>query len=96
MKTKVHTGLIIILALFIFVAIGAKITNDNKCMQEWKNNRTVITVTVTCGDTLDKLGYKYKPSWMDVREYREQVKELNNMKTSGLRAGQCLDLYVEK
>lgn len=81
---------LVLVVVFFAAGIAAK-GNDQRT--EWEASREVITIYVESGDTLDELGYKYKPEWMDVREYREQVKELNNMESSDLYMGQELKLY---
>lgn len=86
------TVLLICLTIVIAIATFSLVSNGNK-YAEWKNTCDIITVTVSSGDTLDEFGYKYKPEWMDVREYRELVKELNGMENSTLYVGQQLKLY---
>ena len=63
-------------------------------MQQWEENREIIIVEVKYGQGIDDFGYVYKPDWMDIREYREYVKELNGMKNCTLYAGQELKLYA--
>ena len=88
--------LVTILVMISTVWVAAHtISERTRLEEEWESTREVITVIVQYGDTLDGFGYEYKPTWMDVREYREQVKELNNMTLSTLYAGQTLMLYVE-
>ena len=80
-----------VLVVVVFAVGTIAEANDRK--SEWKSTREVITVYVESGDTLDELGYRYKPSWMDIREYREEIKELNDMQDSYLYMGQELKLY---
>lgn len=80
-----------VFAVFTF-AVGV-IAEANDQRTEWESTREVITIYVEGGDTLDELGYQYKPSWMDIREYREEIKELNGMQSSDLYMGQKLKLY---
>ena len=61
---------------------------------EWNDDRHIAEVVVSHGDTLDGFGYQYKPEWMDVREYREYILDLNNLTSSDLHIGQTLKLYV--
>lgn len=91
---------ILILAIIVItlstVWAGAHTIKERKELEnEWEATRVVIAVKVQYGDTLDGFGYEYKPSWMDVREYREQVKELNGTRSSMLYAGQTIKLYVQ-
>lgn len=92
---KIITFAIIITMISTVWAAAHTISEDKALHNEWENTREVITVRVQYGDTLDGFGYEYKPEWMDVREYREQVKDLNDMTSSMLYAGQTIKLYVE-
>jgi hypothetical protein len=84
------------LALMTVVMCGSKIHNDKARLEEWKNTAVVYTISVQPGDTLDEIGYEYKPSWMDVREYRYYVQKLNDLKNgSMIYIGQKLDIYVQ-
>lgn len=86
-----------IILLCIVLTVGAlvyTIVDHGNRVATWANTREVITIVVERGDTLDEFGYKYKPDWMDVREYREYIKELNDMDTSSLYVGQELKLYA--
>ena len=92
---KIMSFVIIILAITTVYVGAHTIREDQRLHKEWENTREVIIVTVSYGDTLDGFGYKYKPSWMDVREYREQVKDLNRMTSSTLYANTTIKLYVQ-
>lgn len=87
------TIILICLVAIVAFATHSLVSNGNRYVT-WVNARDIITVTVESGDTLDEFGYKYKPEWMDVREYRELVKELNGMENSSLYVGQELKLYI--
>ena len=82
-------------AILVLTFTASTIKDVRSRNAEWKSSREVITVYVESGDTLDEFGYKYKPEWMDVREYREEIKELNGMQNSDLYMGQELKLYTE-
>lgn len=88
--------LIALLATATLITVGAKVNADNKRQAEWENTRSTITVTVPCGSGigLDFYGYQYKPEWMDVREYRYEIMQLNGMTSASLQSGQKLKLYV--
>ena len=60
----------------------------------WYNNREVIEYRVKWGDTLNDIGYEYKPSWMDVREYCYYIADLNSMDDSNIYEGQTIKLYA--
>ena len=61
-----------------------------------ERNWTTTEYYVYPGDTLWSIAASYCPEDMDIREYIYEVKEYNNMTTSGLRAGQTIDILVEK
>jgi hypothetical protein len=83
-------------AITIVVLIGiTKHQIKQNQMQQWTENRDIIVVTVPLGVGIDYYGYKYKPKWMHIDEYREQIKELNDMKNCTLYTGQKLKLYKE-
>lgn len=88
---KLFTALLVLL---IVAVVGVKAYSDNNRQTDWQNTRVVKTITVHNGDTLDGISYEYKPSWMDVREYRHMVMELNDMDSATIYQGQSLDVYV--
>jgi hypothetical protein len=88
--------LITVIIVCSIILLGCRVNHSNKLKSEWEQSREVITIAIRSGDTLDEIGYKYKPSWMDVREYREAIRSLNNMPTSDLYVGSTLDIYVER
>lgn len=85
-------------ALLVFLVIctltASVLLVINHRYTEWYEDRHIADITVTSGDTLDAFGYQYKPEWMDVREYREYILDLNNLTSSDLYVGQTLKLYV--
>jgi hypothetical protein len=91
--------------LYILVAIALAVTVSVATMsahqnaqrhKEWESTREVITVTVPAGAGLDYFGAKYKPDWMDMREYRQAIKSLNDMTSSMLIKGQTLKINFTK
>ena len=84
------------LALMVIIMCGFKIHNDNTRLEEWKNTSVIKTISVQPNDTLDEIGYEYKPAWMDIREYRWYIQKLNDLKNgSMIYIGQKLDIYVQ-
>lgn len=73
----------------------ASIANANAKLSNWESTREVITVHVQPGEGIDHYWAEHAPSWMDREIYREAIKELNNMESSSLRAGQTLKIYIE-
>ena len=84
----------VVLTIMILIGVTKCQTKQNQ-MQQWIENRDIIVVTVPSGAGIDQYGYKYKPEWMHIQEYRDQIKELNGMKDCSIYAGQQLKLYKE-
>ena len=80
----------------ILVSIVYMFHKDTTRTNEWLSNADIVTIQIEYGDTLDGIGYQHKPSWMDVREYRYYVLELNNMGSSDIVAGQTLKIYTKQ
>lgn len=89
---KVYT-FVILMVISIF-AIGYRVGANNMQQTQWEQQREVITVSVYYGDTLDALCYQYKPSWMDLHEYRAEILNLNGMNGCMIYAGKTLQFYV--
>lgn len=85
--------LYIITAIIICLAIGVKMLETQKQQSDWLENRQVIAVIVPAGVGIDYYGSKYAPDWMDLREYRDQVMQLNGMDSVTLYKGQTLLIY---
>lgn len=73
----------------------ASIAHANAQLSNWESSREVITIRVQPGEGIDHYWAEYAPSWMDREIYREAIKELNNIDSSYLYAGQTLQIYVE-
>ena len=97
MKKFMHKYLLSIifygLIAVVIATIFCRLNSDHTAYVEWLENREVIEVYVGLGDCLDQFCSQYKPSWMDIREYREYILDLNDMSNSMLYAGQTLKLY---
>lgn len=93
-KNNLMVVLTLVSIIVSLVVVSATAISNNNRYTEWENTRGIITVTVGHGDTLDDFGYQYKPVWMDVRQYRDEVMELNDMPSAMLYASQPLKLYV--
>ena len=97
MKKTLAFTLVTFLSVFALIySIAYTHHNNTTRVNEWLSNCAVITVYIESGDTLDYYGYQYKPSWMDVRDYREYIEDLNNMDCADIYAGQTLKFYVEQ
>ena len=81
-------------AIALISFLGMQIYEDVEQKNQWEATRVVHIVCVDRGETLDEIGYRFKPEWMDVREYRHYIMELNGMESSNLYAGQDLKVYV--
>ena len=93
-KTNIKTLIMATLIAVSIFAIGYRAGANNMQQSEWERHREIITVAVGYGDTLDDICYQYKPSWMDIREYRYEVMELNNMESSTIYANTMIRLYI--
>ena len=98
LKLKKDSQIFLTIALaasvFIAGAIVHDVARDIHQYHTWKAERQIIEITVSPGDTLYAYAGKYKPTWMDPRDYCESVKELNNMSTSTLQAFQNIKIYI--
>lgn len=81
-------------AIALISFLGMQIYEDVEQKNQWEATRVTHIVCVDRGETLDEIGYRFKPEWMDVREYRHYIMELNGMESSNLYEGQDLKVYV--
>lgn len=97
-KTKSESKFFLTFTLSAALISGAIVTHDVAAdihqRHTWANERQVIEITVEPGDTLYSYAEKYAPTWMDLRDYCEAVKDLNGVKTSTLQAFQNYKLYI--
>lgn len=94
-ESKIYLRIMILLLLLTIGCVIINIAKDIYNWEEWNENKIVFSVVVQEGDTLYNYGYQYKPDWMDIRDYCEEVKELNNMSSSTIWVYQNLKLYKE-
>lgn len=92
-EAKIYLKTMILLLLLTVSCVIINIAKDIHNWHEWNEAKTVFIVTIKEGDTLYNYGYQCKPDWMDIRDYCEEVKELNNMSSSTICAYQNLKLY---
>ena len=92
-ESKIYLKIMILLLLLTIGCAIINIVKDIRNWNEWNENKVVFMVVVQQDDTLYDYGYQYKPDWMDIRDYCEEVKELNNMSSSTICAYQNLKLY---
>ena len=88
-KVLICIAMSLLIAFFVFESIQA-----GSRRREWESTRKVETIIIDKGDTLNEIGYQYKPEWLDVREYTHAIKELNNMENSDIKEGQELKVYI--
>lgn len=95
-KTDAKIFLTLTLAGALFTAGVAThdVASDIHRRHTWTNERQVIEITVEPGDTLYSYAEKYAPAWMDLRDYCEAVKDLNDTNRSDLKAFQNYKLYI--
>lgn len=85
---------VVLCAIIVTIFLGMQIYEDIKQKNQWEETRAVHVICVDRGETLNEIGYRFKPEWMDVREYTYIIKELNNMENSNIYEGQDLKVYV--
>lgn len=91
---RIKTALLILAVIAIVSAFAVSISSATDKQSEWYSTRVTKTITVHSGDTLDGIGYEFKPSWMDVREYRHMIMQLNDLDTAMIYSGDQLKVYV--
>lgn len=91
MVKKVLVCIVMGLLIAFFVLEIVQASTQRK---EWESTRKVETIVIDRGDTLNEIGFRYKPEWLDVREYVHIIKELNGMESSNLYEGQELKIYI--
>lgn len=94
MSKALKVALTVIATAVTLVAV-VKLVGDHKQQNEWEQSRGTTTVYVSQGETLWCIAEEYKPSWMDTREYIQEVKTLNGMSSSTVYAGDRLTVYTE-
>ena len=91
MKKLTALGLAAITLFMVAIFIHQNVQYAN-----WYENREVIEYRVKWGDTIDGISYEFKPSWMDVREYRCYIADLNDKDDSSIYEGEVLKIYAIK
>jgi uncharacterized protein YpuA (DUF1002 family) len=86
---KKFTRFICILALLI---IGITYTTHT-LQTDWTDEYTTTKVYVQSGDTLWSIAEQYVPDGIDIRDYMYEIRELNNMTTSDVYAGDVITVY---
>lgn len=95
MKQIIHKYLPTVIAIVLIMACFMGIIwlrfSDAKA---WKSEASVIQIFVKKGDTLWGIAEKYKPREVGIREYIREVKDLNEMNSSTLIAGEVIEVFV--
>lgn len=74
----------------LFVLLIAAIWNGGKAA----NDMYLIQVEIAEGDTLWHIAERTLPERTDIREYIRQIREINGLENSNIRAGQKLFIPV--
>lgn len=82
--------LILIFIAVIFIICISQIFNKSKY------NIETIDYIVSKNETLWSIAEQYKMPNQDVRDYIDQIKELNNMKTATIYEGQAITIIIYK
>jgi hypothetical protein len=91
---NIKTIAITVLTAALVATAAYHIHTEHQRLEQWEQDRVVKTIRVSRGDTLDKYGYQYKPAWMDVRDYRGYIIDLNDLYGADIYAGDTIDVYV--
>jgi len=79
-----------IITIFIFLII-LLITN---ALKEPQYTESYKTIYISKGETLWSIAEEYKIPNQDIRDYIDQIKQLNNMKTATIYEGQALTIII--
>lgn len=91
---RIKTALLALAVIAVITTVGVTAHSRSNEQSEWYSTRITKTITVHSGDTLDGIGYEFKPSWMDVREYRYMIMQLNDLDSAMIYPGDQLKVYV--
>jgi LysM repeat protein len=86
---RLISGIIGMIALTILLMLMLQETAFGKSIPKY------ATVVVTKGDTLWTIANDYYENERDIRNKIEEIKEINNMKTSSIKTGQELRLRIQ-
>ena len=89
-----HKTLIIIGTLIIIIILGYVIGTDLTQKFNYEHNKQTVSYFVQSGDTLWGIAEKYKPHWMDTREYIHEISKLNDMDSDTIHTGDELIIYT--
>ncbi|HEY2493872.1 MAG TPA: LysM peptidoglycan-binding domain-containing protein [Paenibacillus sp.] len=81
--------LLLVMLLLIIGCTGAVSAFSGKSDQSSEMMKNII---IQPGDTLWKIAVSEKPDYLDTRVYIKEMKEINGLSQSGIRAGDVLSL----
>ena len=81
-------GLIAVVVISLFSCLDT----DKKAYNEWLESREITEIYIEKGDTLWNIAQKYKPHFMDIREYVYEIQQLNNIDM--IYAGDIIQIYT--
>lgn len=82
-NTRKFIRAIVIIAFIVFAITSRSISKDKRQYEEY---------TVQAGDTLWSIATEYKDEKQDTREYIYEIKKINNMTTSELKANEKITI----
>ena len=86
---KKFTRFICILAILI---IGITYT-AHTLQSDWTNDCATTKVYIQSGDTLWSIAEQYVPDGVDICEYMYEIRQLNNMTSGDVYAGDVITVY---
>lgn len=84
----------LLISILVCATLFGVCTYRHNVKAEWYNTRKTIIFVVNEGDTMRDIAAKYRPSWMTINEYMNDIKQLNDMTTYNLCVGDRLKVYV--
>ena len=94
MKANIKAIVIIVALVATIFTMGYAVGADSTRKAEYEANKQEIIYTVAPGDTLWGIAERYKPSWVDTREYIYEIEKLNGI-NSNIDIGDKILLYTD-
>ena len=85
---------VLIIGLVIFFIVVAVFSSCSGTYKKVTNGASVESYTVDSGDTLYDIGKKYCPDSVNVMDWIECVKILNDMNGANIMAGETIRIYT--
>lgn len=87
---------VVLLIIAVNVLVAAIVVSDFRQQKKWEATRQPISIRIQYGDTIYGYWIKYAPNWMSYEQFLYEIKELNNMTSCSIYAGQTIQIYIEE